>query len=147
MSWSEVERRLAAQAPGAVLVVKRTGIETPAAAGAVLALGLPRGELRGWRFPPSITCSGLHVHEYADHYVAHLDQVHPACDLLGHVQADAPELLAVGTVGAFLGFLGGGGVRRPGRALVGAVVGAVLGAAAAGCLRPNPPPTPTGGPT
>jgi len=135
-SWAEVEEQLASRPLGTILTIPRTAIEAPSVAGATVAVGLPRGELRGWRFPPTVTCRGLHVHEFAEHYEAHLDAVHPACDLLAHARADAPELLVLGLVGAALGLLAAGG-RRSGRGLVGAGLGALTGVLVAAHLKPR----------
>ena len=104
-TWAEVEAELAAAPPGAQASYGRDEIGHPGAAGAVAGVGLPRGQLADWRFPPTASCRGLHVHEFAERWVAHLDQVHPACDPVGHLFQDAPiVLLAIGA-GAMLGGL------------------------------------------
>jgi hypothetical protein len=124
--WDGVRAQLEAGSAGARVVVE-LGAPAPGAAGARRDLGLPVGQLADWRFPPGADCTGLHVHEHADRYEAHLDQVHPACGLVEHVRADAPQLLVVG--GALVGTwiaLGGGAGRAIAGLLLGAAVGAVF---------------------
>jgi hypothetical protein len=123
--WAQVRAQLEAAPAGSRVQLLQLDAPSPELAGARRDLGLPAGQLADWRFPPGPDCSGLHVHEHAGWYEAHLDQVHPACSLVGHVQADAPQLLVASgaLVGAWLG--GGGGV---GRLLVGLVLGAAAGA-------------------
>jgi hypothetical protein len=122
--WADVRLQIEAS-PGSRVAVD-LGAPPPATAGARRDLGLPVGQLADWRFPAAADCTGLHVHEHADRYEAHIDQVHPACGLVEHVRVDAPQLLVV--IGALVGTglgLGGG----TGRAVLGLVLGAALGAA------------------
>ncbi|ABK78130.1 hypothetical protein CENSYa_1508 [Cenarchaeum symbiosum A] len=59
-------------------------------------LGYPMGSTRQYRF------GRLHVHEYEDRYVAHMDNANPRYDPLGHLVKDAPEVL-IGLGGAAFG--------------------------------------------
>lgn len=98
----------------------------PSEAGAARSLGLPRGQLRDWRFAPNPDASGVHVHEmHGGVFAAHLDRVHPDAGLVAHLRADAPEVLLAGgpLVGAAVGLL----VGRPGLFFtIGAAIGALL---------------------
>ncbi len=42
---------------------------------------------------------------FPDRWEAHLDQVHPECDLLGHLRRDAPAALVALVTGATLAFI------------------------------------------
>jgi hypothetical protein len=117
--WDDVRAQIEA-APGSRVTLGLEGTPHPQEAGATRDLGLPVGQLDDWRFPPAGDCTGMHVHRFADRWVAHIDRVHPACSLVGHVRADAPQLL-VG-VGLALGAAVG---ARSGA--VGCILGAVLG--------------------
>lgn len=120
--WAEVRAMLEQLPERAQILVPIGAMPHPRLAGAQRSVGLPRGQLADWRFPPAVDCTGLHVHEQAAGFVAHLDLVHPDCSVVGHLQADAPQVL-VGA-GAGLGALGG---LLVGRSLAGAVVGALAG--------------------
>lgn len=59
-------------------------------------LGQKNGAIRQYRY------GNLHIREYEDKYLVHVDKVDPRKDPLGHILFDAPEFL-VGVAGAFLG--------------------------------------------
>lgn len=59
-------------------------------------LGQKNGAIRQYRY------DNLHIREYEDKYLVHVDKVDPRKDPLGHILFDAPEFL-VGVAGAFLG--------------------------------------------
>lgn len=129
--WDEVEASLRLWPPGVELVLSRQSMPHPSTAGAVTAIGLPRGQLADWRFPPAADCQGLHVHEYAERWVAHLDRVHPDCGRIEHLRVDAPRVL-VGvamSLGAIFGALADREHRRRGLVL-GMTAGTCLGAVA-----------------
>lgn len=121
-----MRRLLESLEPQAEVYVAHGLLPHPRQAGAMLSVGLPKGQRSDWRFAPGPDCTGVHVHELADGWAAHLDRVHPACGLVPHLQADAPGvLLVVGSVaGAGLGLCAG-------RPLLGMLFGLVLGAAMA----------------
>lgn len=126
-SWLEVRLMLEGQPAGVQMALTRGSIAHPREEGAVRSLGWPRGQIADWRFPPTPTCRGLHVHEHPDRWVAHVDRFHPDCDPLGHLLHDAPQLLVGGAalVGAVAGVCAD---RRRGRGLtVGTTAGIVLG--------------------
>ena len=60
-------------------------------------LGQKNGAMRQFRY------GNLHIREYEDKYLVHVDKVDPRKDPLGHLLCDAPEFL----VGIASGFLGG----------------------------------------
>ena len=60
-------------------------------------LGQKNGALRQFRY------GNLHIREYEDKYLVHMDEVDPRKDPLGHLIHDAPEFL----VGLAAGYLGG----------------------------------------
>ena len=75
---------------------------------------------------PDAACRGLHVHEFGDRWEAHLDRVHPACDLVEHLRQDAPQGLCLTTtsIGAAIGGVAG---RTLAGALFGGGVGLLVG--------------------
>lgn len=125
-SWGAVRALLETLGPKAEVYVPTGVLGHPRLEGAAASVGLPRGQRSDWRFEPNADCTGLHVHEFADGWAAHLDQVHPACGLVPHLQADAPGVLLV--AGSLLGASIGAAVGRP---ILGALFGLVLGAATA----------------
>jgi hypothetical protein len=55
-------------------------------------LGDPRGAIRQYR-----SASGVHIREYDDHFVVHIDRIDPRTDPFGHLLVDSPEsILAFG---------------------------------------------------
>ena len=88
VGWEWIARELAARPPRHTIRVRKRLVDHPALSGAVRSSGLDVGQVADWRFPPDAKGRGLHVHEYANEWRAHLDRVHPARSLLGHVLAD-----------------------------------------------------------
>ncbi len=126
-TWDDVRAVLAASAYHRVVVVPKTSLPLPWDVGALRSIGLPRGQTADWRFPPDQACQGVHVQDFGDTWHVHLDIVHPTCDLLGHLRADAPRLGAYGAL-AGLGGLAGGMAKGPRGALIGIVGGVLVGA-------------------
>jgi len=93
LTWQDVHSELALQPPRTVIVLMRDALPDPRALGALVSIGLPCGQQADLRFAPDASCRGLHVQEFTDRWEAHLDQVHPKCDLLRHLQRDAPAAL------------------------------------------------------
>jgi hypothetical protein len=105
LTWAEVHDELARRPPRTVLPLDRGALPDPRALGARESVGLPRGQGVDLRFPPDAACRGLHVQAFPDRWEAHLDQVHPECDLLSHLRRDAPTALAALVTGATLAFI------------------------------------------
>jgi len=61
-------------------------------------LGNKKGAKRQFRH------GNLHIREYDDYYIAHMDKIDPRKDPLGHLLADAPEYLAGSISAAFVGY-------------------------------------------
>jgi hypothetical protein len=61
------------------------------------SLGQKNGAIRQFRY------GNLHIREYEDKYLLHMDKADPRKDPLGHLLYDAPEFL----IGIASGFLGG----------------------------------------
>ena len=59
-------------------------------------LGQKNGAQKQYRY------GNLHIREYDDKYLVHMDKVDPREDALGHLVSDAPEFLA-GILGAIFG--------------------------------------------
>ncbi|TLX85356.1 MAG: hypothetical protein E6K98_00350 [Thaumarchaeota archaeon] len=59
-------------------------------------LGQKNGAIRQYRY------GNLHIREYDDKYLVHMDNVDPRKDPIGHLILDAPEVL-FGVASAFLG--------------------------------------------
>lgn len=126
MTWADVLAHLEAAPAGTRRSFARAAMPHPREAGAVVGLGLPvAGKIDDWRFPPTGSCHGLHIHEHADCWVAHLDQVHPACDAVEHLRVDAPRvyIAAASALGALVGALARGTVGG----IVGGLVGGLFG--------------------
>jgi hypothetical protein len=126
-TWAAVHRELVARPARTVLRFPLWALPDPRLHGASDSVGLPAGQGADLRFPPDPACRGLHVHAFADRWEAHLDRVHPACDLLEHLRQDAPVALYVAgtSIGAALGGIVG---KSGGHALAGAGVGLLVAA-------------------
>lgn len=70
-------------------------VPPPALGGLRRARGLPAGQAADYRAALA-DGSGLHVRDYGSHYTAHLDQVDPSVDWVGHLRADSPRVLFTG---------------------------------------------------
>jgi hypothetical protein len=105
LTWRDVHDELARRPPRTVLPVDLGALPDPRALGARESIGLPRGQEADLRFPPDAACRGLHVQAFPDRWEAHLDRVHPECDLLGHLRGDAPSALVALVTGATLAFI------------------------------------------
>jgi len=60
----------------------------PSTAGAYRSAGAPRGQTEDWRFPAFADGAGAHVQRFGRVWRLHIDQVHPAVSLVGHLRAD-----------------------------------------------------------
>jgi hypothetical protein len=105
LTWDDVHDELARRPPRTVLPLARGAIPDPRTLGARESIGLPRGQGADLRFPPDAACRGLHVQAFPDRWEAHLERVHPECDLLGHLRRDAPTALVALVTGATLAFI------------------------------------------
>lgn len=125
--WASIRNQMALVPAGTFIRYPKTSLPHPREAGAVPSFGLPVGQSADFRFPPDEACRGVHVHEYPDAWVVHVDRVHPACDAAEHVRVDAPQAWAVG--GAALGGLLGAALsKKPEGFVVGTALGLLLGA-------------------
>lgn len=125
LMWNRVAQRLLASAPGTRLVYAKHVLPHPRQAGALVSVGLPAGQAADYRFAPDGNCRGVHVLEYPDRWVVHLDQVHPECHVVEHVRRDAPGAWCLG--GAALGAAAGAALgKETGAALAGAGIGLLL---------------------
>jgi hypothetical protein len=125
-TWSDIEAQLEAAPYHQRVRVGLGELPHPRDAGARESTGLPApGKIADWRFPPTASCQGLHVHQLADGWVAHLDQVHPACDPVEHLRVDAPGFFVALTSAA--GGVIGSVARGPLGGLVGGLLGSVFG--------------------
>ena len=115
--WSVIHDRLRVEPAGTQLAYEKRSLPHPRAAGAYPSVGWPAGQLADFRFPSDSECSGLHVHEFDDNWVVHIDRAHPCCDLRAqHVDTDPASAIASGG------------------ALIGAAVGASIGKSAASTI-------------
>jgi hypothetical protein len=105
LTWDDVHDELARRPPRTVLPLARGALPDPRAVGARESIGLPRGQGADLRFPPDGARRGLHVQAFPDHWEAHLDQMHPECDFLGHLRRDAPTALVALVTGGTLAFI------------------------------------------
>jgi hypothetical protein len=97
-TWDDVRAALLDQPCGTVIAYAKTSLPAPSSAGAIASVGLPVGQTADWRFPPDADCRGLHVQDFGDTWHAHIDRVHPTCDLLEHIRQDAPNFGLVAAV-------------------------------------------------
>lgn len=97
-TWDDVQATLLAQECGTVLDLPKTSLPTPQSAGARASFGLPVGQSADWRFPPDAQCRGLHVQDFGTDWRAHIDRVHPDCDLIEHIRYDAPAFGAIAMI-------------------------------------------------
>lgn len=124
--WNAVYDEVAKHPSGTRLRFPKWSLPHPQEAGAHVSVGLPLGQSADYRFAPDDACRGLHVQDFGETWIVHLDRVHPACDVVEHVRQDAPQAwLAGGTgLGAALGLALSGKKE-------GLVAGAALGLLAA----------------
>ena len=61
-------------------------------------LGEPKGALKQFRGP-----HGIHILEYEKEWVLHRDRVDPRVNPVGHLIKDAPQILVIGGLAAFVG--------------------------------------------
>lgn len=133
-SWDHVLQHLSRRAYGTVVRIPRRRLPHPRTTNMVRSAGLWKGQAEDWRFRLR-DCTGFHVHVYTNHYEAHLDRVHPECDLVEHLRHDAPGAYVAtttvggGGIGAGLGALIGGKEGAVVGGLFGALVGGLFGAA------------------
>lgn len=90
-SWDSVASFLD-QNPGESVDINKSDLPAPKTEGASRSMGLPKGQTSDWRFPSRQDGSGLHVQEFDQHWSAHIDRVHPAISIMGHLSEDAPKL-------------------------------------------------------
>jgi len=104
-AWTVIYQSLARYQQGTRVSVPKTDIPHPVEAGALPSLGWPVGQSADYRFPPDANRQGFHVQDFGDQWVAHIDQVHPASDLIEHAREDAPQawLLGGAVIGAAIG--------------------------------------------
>jgi len=126
---SQVWERVMAQArtvpPRTFIQYPKYQLPHPRDAGARVSVGLPRGQIADYRFPPDHRCRGLHVQEFDGCWEIHVDEVHPECGALDHLRRDAPG--AWTCLGAAVGGLLGAALgRSKGAAAIGAGLGALL---------------------
>jgi len=123
--WAGVAQQLEGLAEGARLAFAKPALPHPREAGALVSVGLPVGQVADFRFAPDSACRGMHVQEYQDRWVVHMDQVHPWCDVLEHLRRDAPNAWCAS--GAVLGAAVGAALgRSSGAALAGAGIGLLI---------------------
>jgi len=129
--WLQVFAQVEQHPPRTPVRIEKAGLPHPRDAGARVSVGIPRGQIADFRFPPDHRCRGLHVQDFGDHWQVHVDEVHPACDVLDHLRVDAPGGWVSGgaVVGGIVGLLLG---RSKGAMLAGAGIGALLAASTAG---------------
>lgn len=120
-TWAEIRQEALERDS---VVVRLADVPHPRDAGAVSAVGMPRGQSEDWRFPPDDLCRGVHVQRFGTLWLVHVDKVHPDCSLIGHARMDAPALY-VGA-GAGIGLLAG---LALGNATAGVIIGSVLAGA------------------
>lgn len=128
-TWANVVQTLEAHPPLTIMQVGKRGTPHPRTFLMTPSIGLPVGQSADYR--RVLPCGrGFHVRDFGTHYEAHIDEVHPAVDLLEHLRRDSPGTFVAGGagVGAALGALLG---RSKEATLAGALLGALLASVAA----------------
>ena len=123
-TWATVVQVLEAHPPLSILQVSKHGTPHPRTFQMSPSLGLPVGQTADYR--RVLPCGrGFHVRDFGTHYEAHIDEVHPAVDLIEHLRRDSPGTFVAGGagVGAALGALLG---RSKEATLAGALLGALI---------------------
>ena len=138
-AWWTHLRQAVLVAPQGRIQTPKYAVPHPRDAGAYVSVGLPVGQDADYRFAPEHDCRGVHVQSFGDHWLIHVDLVHPACGAVEHLRRDAPGtwVASATAVGGLLGLVLG---RRKEAALAGAAIGAVLGVLTAGDVRALPAP-------
>lgn len=102
--WSNISNYLLAFPFGKKFWVRKSEAEHPSELNFFQkAMGVPQGEIAHWRafLPHNMS---LHVIEYLEGYLVHLDRIDPRKNLTGHLREDAPgwyiTLLTSGITGA-----------------------------------------------
>lgn len=91
-------------------------------------LGDPMGARKQYRY------GNLHIREYDDRYVVHVDRVDPRKDPLMHVLLDAPELIIASVLGICAGVKMGSKVHRITGSRRSAIMAGMITAAASGYI-------------
>ena len=87
-TWAEVYWYLTQAEKGSTVEVHKSVIAHPSYNGAYKSVGLPKGQIADWRFPPDPEGRGLHIHDVGWGWRAHLDEVHPDHSIVGHFVRD-----------------------------------------------------------
>jgi len=125
-TWTDVIANLRPYAMGTILRFPKGRLPHPKTFGMTESVGLPEGQAADYRKVLQ-GGRGLHVKDFATHYEAHVDAVHPAVNLHEHLRVDAPGTYVAG--GAALGALLGSAMGKSKEsALVGAAVGGLVAA-------------------
>ena len=91
-------------------------------------LGDKKGARRQFRY------GNLHIREYEDYYVVHMDKVDPKRDPVGHLLIDAPEYMAAIVAGLKAAKQAGDSVYTQRRADDNKLVGGIVAACLAGTV-------------
>ena len=129
--WESIRFQLQHYPVGARLSFPKDALPNPRQAGARVSVGLPVGQIADFRFDPDSSCASMHVQEYSDRWIAHIDTTHPDCGIIEHIRKDAPGAWCFG--GAALGAAIGAALSRRGDAiLAGASIGFLIALLTAG---------------
>ncbi|MFN4336539.1 MAG: hypothetical protein ACK4FV_03020 [Candidatus Nitrosocaldus sp.] len=91
-------------------------------------LGDPMGAKKQYRY------GNLHIREYEDRYVVHVDRVDPRRDPLMHILLDAPELMVASALGIYSGLRLGDSMYKITRSKSSAIVAGTLASVASGYI-------------
>lgn len=111
------------------------GIEVPKDARPIMLdgaeetlLGDPMGAKKQYRY------GNLHIREYEDKYVVHVDRADPRKDPLMHILLDAPELIFASAFGVYAGLKAGSRVYKATTSKSSAIIAGTLVSAASGYM-------------
>ena len=139
VDWLSLAEALARLGPGIEVKVSKDEAPHPSSVeGFHRSLGHPRGQLADYRL--ELSGGGcLHVVEFQDHYLAHVDAVDPSRDPLGHLLRDAPGwatplIVASAPLAAFIGL---GRALRAAASFMAGGLRALVEAWGRSCSRPS----------
>ncbi len=101
LDWEEIRSQCIQQGES-VRIDKKPGLSLPSYFHET-NMGISKGELR--QFRDDNPTQSLHIHEFSDHYLAHVDIFNPKFHPLAHGILDTPGItlaIAAGTISAFL---------------------------------------------
>jgi len=124
ITWQAIIRQVVSAPFGKEFQIKKSIVMHPVLIGFRKSYGLPKGEIANWRLGLA-TGACIHVREYQNYFLVHMDEVDPGISLLDHLRKDAPVvyLAGCGAMASIAGYL----LKGSGKALEWGVGGSLFG--------------------